>query len=633
LGIVRKTTDISRSGRLNVFIPALSKDPTRQDDATFNCYWSSPFAGSTDPGNLGKDIKQYDSGQKSYGMWMIPPDPGNMVLVAFVDGSTKMPYIIGTTFPDRLNHMVPGMPAGTSYSSESLLLPVIEKNRRDERQTHNDAVRPVHVDIAEAIVNQGLINDPIRGAGSSGARRESPSEVFGILTPGPRDPNNENHRLGGHQFVMDDNLFSRQIRLRTAQGHQLLMDDTNNIFYIINKSGTAWVELTGNGDVNVYSGGSISMRSKGNLNLRADYDVNIEAGKDVNIKACGDRRGGQYVGVPLAGALGIPALGEGGDVRIEAANGLSTLSAASQQMTSMNGDVDISSGGDTRITASGVKGVDIMASMGGIALQAPRTVTALAGGGFSVTTSIASIQAGMILLNSGGAPALPALPAMAARPLGTSSFKDQDSAPPGFNREAANRGESAVENGGKRKKSGPKITSIVAKMPTPEPYVGHNQYDPKNAPSKNKTKKANLGLPTGAVDFSGKPADFQSVDGTMKVGLGYKDSSGNEITNVSSALTSAGQAGKAITNAASVASEQLSSAAGDAAKKLAEASPFYTTITNIKNNIKNAIEHKILEISNLGNMVNGLKAVIPPIRFPTSNVLGDQIIGIGNQIS
>ena len=34
------------------------------------------------------------------------------------------------------------------------------------------------------IVKQGLIKDTVRGTTTAGARRESPSQVYGILTPG-----------------------------------------------------------------------------------------------------------------------------------------------------------------------------------------------------------------------------------------------------------------------------------------------------------------------------------------------------------------------------------------------------------------------------------------------------------------
>mgnify|MGYP004173768169 CR=1 FL=1 len=37
------------------------------------------------------------------------------------------------------------------------------------------------------LIDQGLANDNVRGNTTSSARRESPSQVFGISTPGPLD--------------------------------------------------------------------------------------------------------------------------------------------------------------------------------------------------------------------------------------------------------------------------------------------------------------------------------------------------------------------------------------------------------------------------------------------------------------
>ncbi len=46
--------------------------------------------------------------------------------------------------------------------------------------------KPIHP-LADILVRQGLSEDPIRGTTTSSARRETPSNVFGISTPGPLD--------------------------------------------------------------------------------------------------------------------------------------------------------------------------------------------------------------------------------------------------------------------------------------------------------------------------------------------------------------------------------------------------------------------------------------------------------------
>jgi hypothetical protein len=61
------------------------------------------------------------------------------------------------------------------------------------------------------------------------------------------------------------------------------MNDSDDVLYIGNSKGTAWVELTGTGDVNVFSTTSINFRAKENLNLHAGNDINIQADGKFNL--------------------------------------------------------------------------------------------------------------------------------------------------------------------------------------------------------------------------------------------------------------------------------------------------------------------------------------------------------------
>lgn len=635
LGIVKNVNDLTRNGTMDVFIPVFGNDPTRHDGGVVSCRWSSPFAGSTDPTECSNIKEEFVGTQKSYGMWMVPPDVNNQVLVCFADGDNKRPIVISTLFADNMNHMVPGMPAGETYGNSGMLMPAAEKSRFDPKSTHNDAVRPVHVDIAEAITLQGLINDPVRGAGSSGARRDPVSQVFGILTPGPRDPKNWDHRLGGHQFVMDDSLESRQIRLRTAQGAQLLLDDTNGIVYVINKKGTGWVEIANNGDIHVYSAGSINMRAKGNFNLRADKNVNIEAGQDVHIKAAGDNTGSKYLGIPGLGSIGLPPLGNGGNIRMEAAADLSQFASLNAQLTASGGDVDISAGSRLAATSSGPLGTQILAATGPVAISSPTRASMLGGVEASITSAgPTTIMGTVVLLNSGGAPALPALPAVPAAQIGTNTHKDAADKAPDFDRDAANKGKTASKTGGKRTGTVANIKSIVTAMPTAEPWIGHGQYSPTAAPAPNQTKfnqaAMDEALPEGA--------DVQTPNGSF---------TSKQITDESGAAVTSGQATDIATqvrNTSETATGAINSAAqgantviGDVTEGANAATAGINKATqmvqNAENRIKKAAEQKLLEITGLNGLVDGIKAAIPPIRFPTSNALSQKIIGIGKQLS
>ena len=107
-GVVVDTEDISRTGKLSVFIPALGGDK-KKSDTYISCRWVSPFAGQTDLGALGTDVTNYKDTTTSYGMWMVPPDPGNILFVCFGDGIEKNAVCFGCLFPLRFQHMVPGM--------------------------------------------------------------------------------------------------------------------------------------------------------------------------------------------------------------------------------------------------------------------------------------------------------------------------------------------------------------------------------------------------------------------------------------------------------------------------------------------------------------------------------------------
>ena len=625
MGIIRGTTDETRSGYYDVEIPALTTDPTR--NVTYPCMFSSPFAGITNAEDLGTDIKKYTDTQKSYGMWMTPPDVGNLVLVAFADGNSKLGVIISCLFGERLTHMVPGMASGKTYGDPGLQMPAAEKNKRDAKPTHNDAVRPLHVDFAENIVKQGLINDSRRGVGSSGSRRESPSEVFGILTPGPRDPDNNANRLAGHQFIMDDSLNNRMMRLRTAGGQQILMDDNQGCIYIINKKGTAWFEMNTNGDIYMHSEGTIAMRAKGNFDLRADKDVNIEAGGDVHIKAAGDNLGGDYVGIPDIGAIGIPPLGYGGNIRFDATGDLTQYAGLNAQLTANGGDIDFSAGSRFAATAGGPLGMDFQAATGGIRLQSTQP-TSIMSSAFSVSAGLTAITSAQVLINSAGPPALPAVPAVPAPQIGVSSQKDAPANAPEFDKDAALSGGTAAPTAGERTGKQDNIKTIVSKLITAEPFKGHDQYDPIEATALSKVEPNQDiidALPPGAIDQSGKPADVNVPGVGFLKGTGYTDTSGNPLTNVSSAITDG-------TNAFSETIGGIGDTVSGIAGNLTDALPDFSAFGDSLSQFTALQNLDFTSLNGVKSALGMLGIAIPPIRFPTSNALAQKVIGIGKKL-
>ena len=311
----------------------------------------SPFYGVTNPNHTTPN-DGYASTQKSYGMWFVPPDPGARVLVIFAEGDISQGYWIGCVQDKHMNFMVPDGRASTSITTnatpdnvQGLKLPVGEYNKFIEKGEARDPTKfpkPYNKDFTQVLEVQGLLKDENRGTTTSSARREVPSSVFGISTPGPVDkrdgalrglasgPGSQSvfvNRLGGSSFVMDDGdnslirkthasegppdyvnveageeggdrtiLHNELMRFRTRTGHQILMHNSEDFIYIGNARGTAWVELTSDGKIDIYGSDSISIHSDADINLTADRDVNIEGGRNVNIRASARATNGQDEG-------------------------------------------------------------------------------------------------------------------------------------------------------------------------------------------------------------------------------------------------------------------------------------------------------------------------------------------------
>lgn len=629
LGRVVATEDELKSGLCTVSISAMGKDGDEKSTVFF-CTWSSPFAGTTDVGGVGPEIENFDQTQKSYGMWMVPPDVGNLVLVAFADGKRKMPIIIGCLYDNQYHYMVPGMASGKSYSDPAMLAPVAEKNRKDGLLTHDDANRPIHIDMAETLNRQGLINDEIRGAGKSSSRRESPSEVFGILTPGPKAPDFQRtkNRLAGHQFIMDDNKKSRMIRLRTAGGSQLLLDDTTGSVYAINKLGTSWMEMTALGDFHVYAGSSINMRTRGNFNLRADKNVNIEAGQNVNIKAAGDNVAGKYVGLPDLGSINIPSLGTGGDINFDAASSLNSLARANQTHTAGGGSFTITSAGATRVNA-GFDQIDpnmgfFVNTTGGVQLSALQQIDISSPIATNLlSAALVNIFGGLTNINSAtGAALISTAETLAAArsklitpatALGVNDFEDNKTDAPEFDKEAARKGETGFPTGGLREKQGLPVQSIVSTMVTNEPFIGHAQYDPTDL---EQTAPGDIGftppdLPPNGTDLSGAPADVSTPDGFL-AGTSYQGLK-EEVVSAGGAL------GAAVQDAL----PGLGALGGQYGELAAQ----YTQIAGVFNNFQALQNVNLFSIQGLTQVISALQTILPFLPFPTTGPLQQQIIG------
>jgi len=449
IGVIVNNVDPTRSGRLQVYIEEFGDTkqtgkPNLEDKTLWRTVsYCPPFFGTTprsDTLGANNSVGEYTVNNNSYGMWFVPPDIGVRVLCFFVSGDPNQGYYVGCIPQPQCNQMVPSIgavpkeerqtnnDAQLSYFNKTPQVPVTEINIANEGITNDpkffDKKKPIHSYVAMTLFQQGLVDDTVRGSVNSSSQRESPSQCFGISTPGRfiyqgnlpydktflRDVQNETPegaqiigRRGGHSFVLDDGDAegkSDMIRLRTAKGHQITMSDNNNCFYFIHANGQTWLEFGQEGTVDVFSTNSVNVRTTGTINLHADEDVNIFAGGKLSMKSV-----------------------KGTTLQSDA-----TLDLASKGLMSIFSQLQIG------IKSEGIIGV---------------STTAV----FGVDAALVNLVGGTILLNSGP-------PTLVSQPVGVTEYILPDT-------------EFRSDSGWLVNPT--KLKSIVSRAPTHEPYPYHNQ--------------------------------------------------------------------------------------------------------------------------------------------------------------
>ena len=334
--IVRNVLDPKYSGAIEVeLLKTLESGSHEETGQLVTARYLHPFYGTTDVAGLNKNKDHRDS-QQSYGMWFVPPDVGNRVMIVFIEGNINRAFWIGCIPQALMNMMIPGStpattntdttdsehqedPADADYKGKKL--PVGEHNKiKFSGKPVNKPLgiaKPINRVFTNILMNQGLLEDETRGLTTSSA-------VFGINTPGPKDKDYTQNqpvqfaRLGGTSLVMDDgdDKFIRKtsakegpysylnletedaliegekniphnelFRIRTRTGHQILLHNSEDLVYIANANGTAWIEMTANGKIDFYAEDSVSVHSKGDFNFKADRDFNLQADRNINLKA------------------------------------------------------------------------------------------------------------------------------------------------------------------------------------------------------------------------------------------------------------------------------------------------------------------------------------------------------------
>jgi hypothetical protein len=400
VAVVKNVKDPNRGGRLSVWIPELG-GAENDSKSWITVRYASPFMGSTaNPGTPGKYNKDnnYRSSSQTYGFWAVPPDVGNQVLVTFANGDRNRGFWFACVFDRDGHHMIPGNPGGApgkdfdlSSVTDPDLRSILSGAKGDvntplsETNRYASAADPliyrkktVHEAQAFTYINQGLDRDIVRGPGRSSSQRDMPSNVYGWSTPGrgKNDPGAGDgdatqpiyERKGGHVFVMDDGDFfsqNQQIRLRSATGHQILLDDTSGTLHIINASGSSWIEMSASGHISMYAGGGINLRSRGDFNIHSDSYVKIYGDSGIEMYTDGKLKmeGKQEVGLTggdvltLHGFKKLALLSQEGPIQIDA-KGKLTLKTKSDAVIDADRNLGLQKGTAPKSPPS-TKGISI----------------------------------------------------------------------------------------------------------------------------------------------------------------------------------------------------------------------------------------------------------------------------------
>lgn len=298
-GIVVNNEDPRGMGRIRVQIskfygtlePGLDAGTNIDDEDIFlGAQWCRvllpPTGGTSQVGG--------DGGQVAYGINGFRPSKDNEVLVAFsADGAAGI--VIGV-LPDEQKVGQTAMGPSVGRTDDGTV--GLTQERGKTAGSVNDAP-PIHPQ-QEAIVGQGLDKDRIRGLNFSSLNRDPTPRAMGITSP------------NGHAIVMDDGDLedgsNLGMRMRTAGGSQILMDDTNGLIYIVNRDGTSWIEMNRNGDIDIYSQQSLNIGTPGDINMTCGGSFNLQAGRSINLQA--------------NGATGVKIAAPGGSVDIFAETNL-----------------------------------------------------------------------------------------------------------------------------------------------------------------------------------------------------------------------------------------------------------------------------------------------------------------------
>jgi hypothetical protein len=243
IGRVANNIDPQRMGYCEVEILPNSKQGTTagDDTQTIIARYTSPFAGQTNYTASGK-VSTYAESQTSYGFWAVPPDVGVLCVVVVAEGGDGEGFIVGYMHDEYMNQNLfnnlesnfnkKDVGPSRAFSGPDDAAAIAEWDAavdRKKRGKNNEIKTLWGIQTREQreIFAGTMDHFEFSSAITSGARRDTPSNVYGWSSPGPpavmdnaprsnkvfnqkvgEDVNPvPKMRMGGTNIVMDDGML------------------------------------------------------------------------------------------------------------------------------------------------------------------------------------------------------------------------------------------------------------------------------------------------------------------------------------------------------------------------------------------------------------------------------------------
>lgn len=298
-GIVLDTNDPDQMGRVRAWVPSIDGELYDKTSLPW-CEYASPLAGYTTDFKAGRQNLQ-TQGQVPYGFWAIPKI-GSQVLIFCLNGDANRRFFFGSYYPLHGNR---GLPDGRNINRNSGA-----KGRFSEAY---DYIRPAQDNLQQQFGgNLDASEAQTRGAyerqAAQDLTKKDGTDGYAINTVDDTELDSQTYcwvTPGHHAIIMQDTPENCRLRIKTCEGNQIILDDSNERIYISTARGGAWLEFDEDGHIHFFAAESFSIQAGKDINMTAGNNINIEAKNSVNVKAVNGT-----MSLASAGKMSLSSTGE-----------------------------------------------------------------------------------------------------------------------------------------------------------------------------------------------------------------------------------------------------------------------------------------------------------------------------------